>query len=135
MMRNILILSHDDTFRVECEEALKQEGYSPHSVSTEKGMFDFLKKNRTVDLVILNPQQQGEECHRVLDKLVQQKPRVSVLLSCDHYNYWNDFYTWLADACLLTPSNKAGLKETVRQLIGAKRSVAGDSEELAVGMP
>ncbi len=133
-VQNILILSHDDAFRSECVDVLKEGGYVPHPVSTEKGMFDFLKRNKKVDLVIVNSAEPGEECHRVLDQLSQQRPRVSVLLSCDYDSYWNDFYTWLADACLVTPANKTILRDTVTRIIGSKTRKSGDAPDLAVGL-
>ena len=130
-MRNVLIVSRNDAFRSMCAEALKEEGCRSYCVDTENGVFDYLRQNRETDLVIVNSTRSGEECHRLLDRLSRVKPHVSVLLSCDSFSFWNDFYTWLADACLVTPTDFGGLRDKVRELIGTGGETQ-DSTQFAV---
>lgn len=121
-MLNILICSRDDSFRSECAGALMLEGIAAHEVSSEDSLAMFLQRNGRMDLVIVNAEKPNEEVHRILDHLSQVKPRVRVLLSCDSFNYWNDFFTWLADYCLVTPSDIGKLKDAVLQLLGGNNT-------------
>lgn len=121
-MLNILICSHDDTFRTECAGALMLEGIAAHEVSGEDSIAMFLERHGSVDLVIMNAEKPNEEVHRILDYLAQVKPHVRVLLSCDSFNYWNDFFTWLADYCLVTPSDVGKLKDAVLDMLAGKTS-------------
>jgi DNA-binding NarL/FixJ family response regulator len=116
-MMNVLICSHDDAFRSECAEALMLEGLAPYEVSGEDGVATYLENLASVDLVIMNAEKPNEEVHRILDYLAQVKPHVRVLLSCDSFSYWDDFFTWMADCCLVTPDNIANLKDAVVQLL------------------
>lgn len=119
-MMSVLICSHDDAFRSECSEALMLEGFEPHSVSNEDDVTRYLEDRGQVDLVIMNAERPDDAVHRVLDYLAQVKPHVSVLLSCDSFNYWDDFFLWLADCCLVTPENIGSLKESVKKLVAGK---------------
>ena len=121
-MLSVLVLSHDDGFRLECAEALRQDGYRPFLVTSESGVTELFEGSGKIDAVIVNANEPNEETHRVLDYLAQFRPRVSVLLTCDYFNYWNDFVTWLADGCLVTPSDKRGLSTTIGELIAGRAS-------------
>ena len=127
-MMNVLICSHDDAFRSECAEVLMLEGLAPYEVSTEDGIAKYLERLGNVDLVIMNADKPNDEVHRILDYLSQIKPHVRVLLSCDSFNYWNDFFTWMADRCLVTPDDIANLKDDVVQLLGGKLSEPRSAE-------
>ena len=128
-MLSVLILSHDDAFRMECAEALKEDGFNSYSVSSEDGVANFLEKQGLVDLVIVNSERPNDETHRVLDYLAQIKPRISVLLSCDSFDYWNDFFTWLADSCVVTPADFHGLSKTVKALVAGRGLIERKPEE------
>lgn len=119
-MGTILVYGGDVGFRQSCEQALKSEGWVPHFVSTESGVLDFLKERSGVDIVILKVKSAGEDCHFVLERLRQIKPHLSVILTADYFNFWNDFSTWLADACLVTTPDLMELKETVRHMLVAQ---------------
>ena len=121
-MLNILICSHDDAFRTECAGALMLEGMTAHEVSGEESIAKFLERNGSIDLVIMNAEKPNEEVHRILDYLVQIKPHVRVLLSCDSFNYWNDFFTWMADHCVVTPSEVGNLKDAVLEMLAGSNS-------------
>lgn len=127
-MLSVLVLSHDDGFRLECAEALKQDGYQPFLAANENGVAELFEGSDQIDAVILNADQPDEETHRVLDYLTQFRPRVSVLLLCDSFNYWNDFFTWLADCCLVTPLDKRGLCTTIGELIAGRERHAHKPE-------
>ncbi len=119
-MLSVLILSHDDAFRYECAEALKSDGFDSHSVASEDGVSKYLADSGKIDLVIVNAERPNDEIHRVLDYVSQIKPHISVLLTCDSFNYWDDFFIWLADKCLVTPTDVRGLNQAVAELLQCK---------------
>jgi DNA-binding NtrC family response regulator len=116
-MGTILVFGGDIGFQHDCEQALKSEGWNPQFVSSEKGVLDFIRERSGVDIVILNVRSAGENFHQVLERLRQIKPHLSVILTADYFSYWNDFSTWLADACLVTSPDFSELKETVRHFM------------------
>jgi len=126
-MNTILVYSDDALFGRACAHELKLEGYAPHVVSTEKGVVDFLKKRSSVDLVILNEGVEKAGTHHMLEVLRSIKPKVSVIMTADYFNYWNDFSTWLADACLLNTPDLSELKETVKSFLVDERTQAPGS--------
>jgi DNA-binding response OmpR family regulator len=117
-MNTILVYSDDTRFGRACANELKSEGYVPYVVTTEKGVVDFFKKRSAVDLVILNEGTEKPGSHHVLEVLRAIKPQVSVIMTSEYFNFWNDFSTWLADACLVNKPDLAELKETVRTFLG-----------------
>lgn len=128
-MLSVLILSHDDAFRMECAEVLKEDGFNSIAVASEDGVTNFMEKQGSVDFVIVNSERPNDETRRVLDYLSQFRPHVSVLLSCDYFSYWNDFFTWLADSCVVTPSDFHGLSKTIKSLVAGRGIIERKPEE------
>ncbi len=123
-MSHVLVLSRDHRFREHCSESLRAEGFVPHVVESEIDARSYLEDKGAVDLVILNTAANAKECRTLLDLLVKLKPRVSVILSCDYFGFWNDFSTWLADACVINTDDLRELIEKARQLTTATRDGA-----------
>ncbi len=116
-MSTILVYSDDTRFGSNCANELKSEGYFPYVVSTEEGVVDFFKQSSAVDLVILNEGAEKPGSHHLLEVLRELRPRVSVIMTSEYFNFWNDFSTWLADACLVSTPDLAELKETVKTFL------------------
>ncbi len=114
---------------MECAEVLKADGFDSFSVCSEDGVTDFFEKEGRVDLVIVNADTPNAETRRVLDYLTQIKPRIKVLLSCDYFNYWNDFFTWLADSCVVTPADFHGLSKAVKSIVAGRGLTERKPEE------
>jgi DNA-binding response OmpR family regulator len=129
-MNTILVYSDDSRFGKSCASELKSEGYVPYVVSSEEGIVDFFKRRPAVDLVILNEGGEKSGSHHMLEVLRKLKPQVSVIMTADYFNFWNDFSTWLADACLVSSPDLTQLKDTVRLLLsqhGESQSQVGSA--------
>jgi DNA-binding response OmpR family regulator len=116
-MSTILVYSDDTRFGMACANELKSEGYLPYVVTTEEGVVDFFKQRSAVDLVILNEGAEKPGSHHLLEVLREMRPQVSVIMTSEYFNFWNDFSTWLADACLVNTPDLAELKETVKAFL------------------
>lgn len=120
-MGQVLVVSRDARFQERCSASLLAEGFTPHICEREAEVREFLSRNERVDLVIVNSPGQSAECHQLLDYLNQHRPRISVIISCDYFSYWDDFFTWLADACVTSSGDLTELIEKTRQLAPAQR--------------
>jgi DNA-binding NtrC family response regulator len=116
-MSTILVYSDDTRFGMNCANELKSEGYLPYVVTTEEGVVDFFKQRSPVDLVIHNEASEKPGSHHLLEVLREMRPQVSVIMTSEYFNFWNDFSTWLADACLVNKPDLAELKETVKTFL------------------
>lgn len=116
-MSTILVYSDDTRFGRACANELKSEGYLPYVVTTEEGVVDFFKQRSAVDLVILNEGAEKPRSHHLLELLREMRPQVSVIMTSEYFNFWNDFSTWLADACLVNTPDLVELKETVKTFL------------------
>ena len=116
-MSTILVYSDDTRFGRACANELKSEGYLPYVVTTEEGVVDFFKQRSAVDLVILNEGAEKPGSHHLLEVLRELRPQVSVIMTSEYFNFWNDFSTWLADACLVNTPDLVELKETVKTFL------------------
>jgi DNA-binding response OmpR family regulator len=129
-MSTILVYSDDTRFGKTCANELKSEGYLPYVFTTEEGVVDFFKQRSVVDLVILNEGAEKPTSHHLLEVLREMRPKVSVIMTSEYFNFWNDFSTWLADACLVNTPDLAELKETVKTFLSQP---PGSQERLSSG--
>jgi len=113
-MSTILVFSDDTRFGKTCARELRSEGYVPYVVSSEEGVVDFFKHRSAVDLVVLKEGAEKPGCHHALEVLRGLRPQVSVIMTSEYFNFWNDFSTWLADACLVASPDLTELKETIK---------------------
>ena len=127
-MSTILVFSDDTRFGKTCARELRSEGYVPYVVSSEEGVVDFFKHRSAVDLVVLKEGAEKPGCHHALEVLRGLRPQVSVIMTSEYFNFWNDFSTWLADACLVNTPDLAELKETVKTFLSHP---AGSQERVA----
>ena len=116
-MSTILVYSDDTRFGKVCANELKSEGYLPYVFTTEEGVVDFFRQRSAVDLVILNEGAEKPGSHHLLEMLREMRPQVSVIMTSEYFNFWNDFSTWLADACLVNTPDLAELKETIKTFL------------------
>ncbi|MCK4856801.1 MAG: response regulator [candidate division Zixibacteria bacterium] len=119
-MSKILLACRDDDLRGSCKGQLEDDGYLVHWVTSGEDALDYVQSHE-VDLVILHADVADRDCSAILEVLRSFRPDVSVVLTSNHFDYWNNFMTWLADACLVPSPDLAELKETVGMLLEARR--------------
>jgi Ni2+-binding GTPase involved in maturation of urease and hydrogenase len=126
-MGDVLVVSRDARFQQSCRESLLAEGFTPHVCDQEVQVREFVDTHQQLDLVIVNSPGPSHECHQLLDYLNQHRPRISVIISCDYFSYWDDFFTWLADACVVNSGDLTELIEKSRQLAqSTKQRLSGE---------
>ena len=116
-MNTIVVYSRYSIFSHSCESELRSEGYSPCVVASEEGLAKCFRELLEVDLVILNIESRSENSRHLLESVRQSNPNVKVVLTSDSSDFWNDFSTWLADACIVTSADLSGLKDTVKRFL------------------
>jgi len=115
-MAKILIVDDEPALRLLYSDELSEEGYE---VVTAANGTEAAKQLGAgdIDLVILDIQLKQESGLDMLQKIVQEKKELPVIL-CSAYNcYKDDFSSWLADAYIVKSSDLSELKHEVsRQL-------------------
>lgn len=115
--KTILLVDDDENVRLMCERGLRGEGYVTHSVSSGLEALQFMAKNPTVDLIILDIKMAPLDGIEVLKQLRVRKVGIPVILYSDYSFYKENFDTWLADAYVVKSSDLGELKKKVQELL------------------
>ena len=130
-MSEVIIVSRSPQFRNKCARMLAEERLQWSFAGSPEELTRQLR-SRKVGLVIVKSGRTESECHQVLDLIKDQSPSVSVILSADYFNFWSDFSTWVADACVVESKDMAELRSAVQDLTVLSNSAADDSEDFPV---
>jgi len=116
-MKTILLVDDDENVRLMCERGLRGEGYVTHSVSSGPEAMQFMAKNPTVDLIILDIRMAPFDGIEVLKQLRAKRVNIPVILYSDYSFYKENFDTWLANAYVVKSSDLRELKDKVKELL------------------
>jgi len=119
-MDNILVVCCDERFRGTCTKGLSNSEMKIHYVDSSKDALDYLDTHNDIDLVILHTANCGQDAFKILEIIHSFKPYVSILLTSDSFNYWNNFRSWLADDCIVNSGDVSELRNRVSKLLGSK---------------
>ena len=127
-MHKILVICEEAGLRDACRRELSGEGYDVHWVSSGHSALKYIEQHK-VDLVILHSDAVDNDCFTILEVLRSFCPDVSIILTSGRFDYWNNFMTWLADACLVPSPGLKELKHKVSELL----TVGPAADRIATG--
>ena len=117
----ILIVDDERDIRLLYSAELEDEGYEVDSAGTGEEAAQLLE-NRSYDLIVLDIQMKGESGLQILQKIVQQRSEMPVILNTAFSCYKEDFSSWLADAYVVKSSDLTELKEEIKRLLAKKHA-------------
>ncbi len=118
-MQQVLLACADEGLRDSCRQLLDDKGLAVHWVASGENALKYIQAH-DVDLVILHSDAADHDCFTILEVLRSFRPNVSIILTSSHFDYWNNFMTWLADECLVTTPDLVELGDKVDELLGLK---------------
>jgi DNA-binding response OmpR family regulator len=115
-MTRLLVVDDERDIRHLYAAELEDEGYQVETAGTGTEAAQLLQ-DHDFDLIILDIQLKGESGLQILQKIVQEKERLPVILCTAFSCYKEDFSSWLADAYVVKSSDLTELKTEVRRLL------------------
>jgi DNA-binding response OmpR family regulator len=122
-MQQVLLACADKGLRDSFRLLLDGRGLAVHWVTSGENALRYIQEH-DVDLVILHSDAADQDCCTILEVLRSFRPNVSIILTSSHFDYWNNFMTWLADECLVTTPDLVELGDKVDELLGLKGDTA-----------
>ncbi len=119
-MTRLLVVDDERDIRHLYAAELEDEGYQVETAGTGAEAAELLQ-NQDFDLIILDIQMKGESGLQLLQKIVQKKSDLPVILCTAFSCYKEDFSSWLADAYVVKSSDLTELKDEVAKLLAKKQ--------------
>jgi DNA-binding response OmpR family regulator len=119
-MPKLLVVDDEPDIRHLYAAELEDDGYQVETAGTGTEAAGLLKEHQ-FDLVVLDIQMRGESGLQVLQKIVQEKADLPVILCTAFSCYKEDFSSWLADAYVVKSSDLTELKKEIRRLLEKKK--------------
>lgn len=115
-MKKILIVEDEKTQQILYEEELSEMGYSLQIASDGEEALQMARSERP-DLVILDIKMPGISGLDVLQDLLNDEPRIPVIINTAYTHYKDDFMSWAADEYIVKSSDLTELKNAVRKIL------------------
>lgn len=129
-MRTILVSCANQKLCRACRSELESLGCTLHCVDSGEAALQYVHNHR-VDLVIVHSDTADKDCLQMLEVLRSFSPDVPIILTADHLDYWSDFRSWYADACLVPTPKPQVIRDRISDLLNL--SVAGHKERQGNG--
>ncbi len=126
-MSEVIIVSRSLQFREKCARLLSDENLQFLFAGSADELEQQLN-SRKVTMVILKSGHDDANCRRLLDLVKEHHPGISVILSAEYFDFWSDFSTWAADACIVESRDLRELRSKVHEFAAAE-SVTLEEEE------
>ena len=118
-MARLLVVDDERDIRHLYAAELEDEGYQVETAGTGGEAAELLQQ-KPFDLVLLDIQMRNESGLQILQKIVQERTDLPVILCTAFSCYKEDFSSWLADAYVVKSSDLSELKTEIRRVL-AKR--------------
>lgn len=115
-MTKLLVIDDERDIRHLYAAELEDEGYQVDTAGTGLEAAQLLQE-REFDLIVLDIQMKGESGLQILQKIVNERKDLPVLLCTAFSCYKEDFSSWLADAYVVKSSDLTELKSEIRRLL------------------
>jgi len=115
-MKKILIVEDEKAQQILYEEELSEMGYSLQIASNGEEALQMARSERP-DLVILDIKMPGISGLDVLQDLLNDEPRIPVIINTAYTHYKDDFMSWAADEYIVKSSDLTELKNAVRKIL------------------
>ncbi|MGE5445892.1 MAG: response regulator [Ignavibacteriales bacterium] len=118
-MSRILVVDNEPNLRLVYREVLSDGGHEVLEAESAKGTFDILKRE-PIDLVVLDIKLRSESGLYVLQRIVNEFPRVPVVLCSAYVSFQNDCISWLAESYIVKSSHPEELLNEVNKVLSKR---------------
>ena len=116
MKKKILVVEDEEALRFLYEEELREEGYEVLNARNGRDALLQLEAGKP-DLIILDipmPDMNGME---VLNRILEKKRKIPIILTTAYAGYRQDLMSWGADAYVMKSADLKELKEKIREVL------------------
>jgi len=116
MKKKILVVEDEEALRFLYEEELREEGYEVLNARNGRDALLQLEAGKP-DLIILDipmPDMNGME---VLNRILEKKRKIPIILNTAYAGYRQDLMSWGADAYVMKSADLKELKEKIREVL------------------
>jgi DNA-binding NtrC family response regulator len=118
-MSKILVVDDESSIRLLYSEELTDEGYEVVTAGTPSEAVEKLREDE-FDLMILDIKLKNESGLDLLQKIVQDRHNLPVILCTAFSCYKDDFSAWLADGYVVKSSDLSEIKDEIRKVLAKK---------------
>jgi DNA-binding response OmpR family regulator len=118
-MSKILVVDDESSIRLLYSEELSDEGYEVVTAGTPSEAVEKLRQEE-FDLMILDIKLKNESGLDLLQKIVQDRHSLPVILCTAFSCYKDDFSAWLADGYVVKSSDLSEIKDEIRKVLAKK---------------
>lgn len=118
-MSKILVVDDESSIRLLYSEELTDEGYEVVTAGTPAEAVEKLDEQE-FDLLILDIKLKNESGLDLLQKIVQERHNLPVILCTAFSCYKDDFSAWLAEGYVVKSSDLTEIKEEIRKVLAKK---------------
>ncbi|MBN2366506.1 MAG: response regulator [Calditrichaeota bacterium] len=118
-MKKILVVEDEESQRILYQQEFTEMGYDVALASDGEEALRMAQQNRP-DLVILDIRMPGLSGFDVLRDLLNDEPRIPVIINTAYTHYKEHFMSWAADEYIVKSSDLTELKKAVRKILPQK---------------
>ncbi len=118
-MSKILVVDDESSIRLLYSEEVTDEGYEVVTAGTPAEAVEKLGEQE-FDLLILDIKLKNESGLDLLQKIVQDRHNLPVILCTAFSCYKDDFSAWLAEGYVVKSSDLTEIKEEIRKVLAKK---------------
>ncbi len=118
-MSKILVVDDESSIRLLYSEELTDEGYEVVTAGTPAEAVEKLGEQE-FDLMVLDIKLKNESGLDLLQKIVQDRHNLPVILCTAFSCYKDDFSAWLAEGYVVKSSDLTEIKEEIRKVLAKK---------------
>lgn len=117
-MHKILVIEDEKNLRTLYKQELELDG---HRVVTAQTAEEGLRKveSESPDLVVLDIRMPGMDGLEAMGRILDQHPRIPIVLNTAYSLYKDNFLSWAANAYVVKSSDTGDLRREVQQLLMA----------------
>src|SRR5262245_47825321 len=118
-MARILLVEDERNLRLLYKQDLERDGHTVIAASSAtEGLA--LADSEGPDLVVLDIRMPGMDSLECMGRLLEQHPRLPVILNSAYSSYKDNFLSWAADAYVVKSSDTSELLESVRDVLSRR---------------
>lgn len=115
-MPKILVIDDETNLRLLYRQDFERDGFDVVTAATANDGLEMVQKEKP-DLVVMDIRLPGMDGLEAMSRLLNQSPRIPVVLNSAYSSYKDSFMSWAADAYIVKSADTGELRTRVRELL------------------
>ena len=118
-MPKILIIEDEKNLRVLYKQDFERDGFEVVTAASAPEGLELLGREKP-DLVVMDIRLPGMDGLEAMSRVLDQDPKLPVVLNSAYSSYKDSFMSWSADAYVVKSSDTGELRQRVRDVLAAR---------------